>query len=153
MVIPDNIPTLAAFKALRKGDRYHVATMTDLFKHKRELKAVIEGIHRRGAIAVVDDTGMKSTSVDFVLAAIDALHSKSYFIPSEEASRRAKIGSKKRMKRPMAKAAALRIWRDLQYTSEVASQKIGVSTITAYRWLGPRGAPAGRPKGARRGKN
>jgi hypothetical protein len=47
----------------------------------------------------------------------------------------------------MTDARALKIWQSRALTMREAAAKIGISWRQAYRRFGPRGTPAGRPRG------
>lgn len=140
-----------AVKALRRGDELCVATACRLVNDRRLLRPTLDRIHEIGAIAVDCTSKRKSDSYEFPLDAMAGLANDRYHFSQADARRIGKKGGRPPWTPHMAKEDALTIWHDYSITRDEALKKLGVDSSKAYRWLGPRNAPAGRPRRDRSG--
>lgn len=139
-------------RSLRSGDAVMVTTLGRLASRFDDLGAILGEIHKRKAVLIETTTGRRSdVASDVVLMMVDA---RSELLGEARAftTRSGKRAAQKRWANGgperMPEEAARRIWHDRRIATmtEALAQMPGWTTPTAYRRLGKRHAPAGRPR-------
>lgn len=139
-------------RSLRSGDAVMVTTLGRLASRFDDLGAILGEIHKRKAVLIETTTGRRSdVASDMVSMMVDA---RSELLGEARAftTRTGKRAAQKRWANGgperMPEEAARRIWHDRRIATmtEALSQMRGWSMTTAYRRLGKRHAPAGRPR-------
>ncbi|MEW5705098.1 MAG: recombinase family protein [Pseudomonadota bacterium] len=139
-------------RSLRSGDAVMVTTLGRLASRFDDLGTILGEIHKRKAVLIETGTGRRSdVASDVVSMMVDArseLLGEARAFNTRTAKKAARNRWAKHGPERMPEEDARRIWHDRRIATmtEALSQMSGWSMTTAYRRLGKRHAPAGRPR-------